>query len=242
MKSSTDGILVMRWSSKPADHKQSRVRNNQRRHRQRVKSHIADLESRLDETQQALHKAQSTIEHLTAELDRARASTPRSCAGAVACGRLAAWTDDSSLPEQNSLPSPFQPRRITSWQQQAALDQPRASESERHFASSADNTISVYQVQAVSFLGHAPVTWASYEAAVGGEEKEYYHLQPPDPKESTTRCREAYRIIAEQNYAGLEASDLHRWLKPAFRGPCAKGDGCRVENKLLFALLDYISK
>jgi hypothetical protein len=66
-------------------------------------------------------------------------------------------------------------------------------------------------------------------------------MQQSDPKESTTRYRDAFRIIAEQNYACLEFSTVCGWLQSGFRQASAEEDGCRVKNNLLFALLDYIS-
>lgn len=242
MRTAADGIVTTRWSSKPADHKQTRVRNNQRRHRQRIKSHIADLETRLAESQRELHKAQSTIERLSAELKNTRTSQQLSCAGPAACGRPAAGTDDSSVRKQHSSPSSLRPRRVPPPQQQSCLDQPCVADCGRDVRTRTDG-IAVFVSPATPFLGAAPTAaiWTTYDVAVAGEEKKYCDLQPPDPAESTTLCRDAYKIIAEQNFAGLEASDLHRWLAPAFRGPCTKGDGCRVENGLLFALLDYLS-
>ncbi|KPM34829.1 hypothetical protein AK830_g11746 [Neonectria ditissima] len=172
-----DGVLLTKWSSKPADHKIVRVRNNQRRHRERVKSRIADLESRLAETQLELQRALSTIERLTAE------------PGHAACHRstIAPGDADRNTP----------------------------------------------------LLGCASSTTTTETWSV--DEESCCDLNPPGPEESTTRCRDAYKIIAEQNYAGLDAFTLREWLQPGFRGASAKDDGCRVENGLLFSLLDHIS-
>lgn len=68
-------MRVEKWSTKPADHNVTRVRNNQRRHRARVKSHIQDLEKRLDETNSRLELALSTVASLTAELQVLRRGT-----------------------------------------------------------------------------------------------------------------------------------------------------------------------
>jgi hypothetical protein len=69
----------------------------------------------------------------------------------------------------------------------------------------------------------------------------YSEMLPPRTSESTTRCRDAYMMIAEQNFAGLDASTVCNWLRPGFRRPAATQDGCRVNNQFLFALLDHVS-
>jgi hypothetical protein len=81
----------------------------------------------------------------------------------------------------------------------------------------------------------------SSDDGTGVREEDYRHLQPPGPTESTTRCRDAYKIIAQQNFAQLDLSTVHIWLEPGFRGPPIEDDGCRVENQILFALLDYVN-
>lgn len=63
---------MSKWSAKPADYNAARLRNNQRRHRQKVKDHVAELESRLSETQLQLDHALSRIAELSAELSRTR--------------------------------------------------------------------------------------------------------------------------------------------------------------------------
>jgi hypothetical protein len=60
--------MMSKWSAKRADHKAARLRNNQRRHRERVKCHIAELEARLAATQLQLDKALARITDLSNEL------------------------------------------------------------------------------------------------------------------------------------------------------------------------------
>lgn len=62
-------MRIMKWSSKPADHNTTRVRNNQRRHRARVKFHIEDLEKRLEESNSKLETALQKVASLTAEVE-----------------------------------------------------------------------------------------------------------------------------------------------------------------------------
>jgi hypothetical protein len=81
----------------------------------------------------------------------------------------------------------------------------------------------------------------NYDAIAETGELVCCDLLPLGPGDSTTRCRDAYIMIAQQNYRGLEVSAIRGWLGPGFRGAIIKGDGCRVGTDLLFALLDFIS-
>jgi len=66
-------------------------------------------------------------------------------------------------------------------------------------------------------------------------------LPAPQSGESTSPCVDAYRVIEQQNFSGLDVAAITRWLKPGFRKAAEKGGGCRVDTQLLFALLDHIS-
>lgn len=240
-----NGVFVAKWSSKPADHKIVRIRNNQRRHRERVKCRIADLESKLAKTQLELQEALSTIERLTAHANPDDSRPLSSVSRVDTTARDHATTESESRPnvtQQPSLlslsPSQLFPAVALPPQQQAYPDAP---ENRRDFA-----RCSVSGHRLTPLLGAAPgvESWSTSadEAAVIDRESGYEcELQPANPKESTTRCRDAYRIIAEQNYACLEASAVRGWLQPGFRRASAEEDGCRVDNRLLFTLLDYIS-
>lgn len=85
------------------------------------------------------------------------------------------------------------------------------------------------------------VSKLNYDATAEPGEQGCFDMPPPSPGKSTTRCQDAYVIIAQQNYRWLDISAIRRWLEPGFRGPIVEGDGCRVETDLLFALLDFIS-
>ncbi|KAF2440184.1 hypothetical protein P171DRAFT_368743 [Karstenula rhodostoma CBS 690.94] len=68
------------------------------------------------------------------------------------------------------------------------------------------------------------------------------HTRPaPAPTESTTLCAQAYVLIAQQNFRGIDAGTIRLWLWQGYRRARRQGEGCRVENGALFRLLDYIS-
>ncbi|KAG5296626.1 Trappc4 protein, sybindin-like family protein [Histoplasma ohiense] len=66
-----------------------------------------------------------------------------------------------------------------------------------------------------------------------------YTVSPAD--ESTTPCSQAFIIISQQNFKGVDASSIERWLCRGFRQATDPIEGCRVENTLLLQLLDFIS-
>ncbi|QSS64958.1 hypothetical protein I7I51_02034 [Histoplasma capsulatum] len=66
-----------------------------------------------------------------------------------------------------------------------------------------------------------------------------YTLSPAD--ESTTPCSQAFIFISQQNFKGLDASSIERWLCRGFRQATDPREGCRVENTLLLQVLDFAS-
>lgn len=257
----SDG-LVARWSIKPADHKAVRVRNNQRRHRERARTRITDLESRLSEAQSELRQAHLTIEHLTRELEIAHASTSDKCTDITAQSLAQMGSAPCQETHEESVLS-MEPTALAVIQPPICSHfdtmQSYADKDSRLACRSVDDTVDPSQFSAgAQKHHHEPIqddqpphlqespgtpkmTKRDDSEDVMGDEKEYCGLQPPGPTESTTRCRDAFEIIAQQNYAQLELSIVRGLLQPGFRGPVARGDGCRVENQLLFGLLDYIN-
>lgn len=73
------------------------------------------------------------------------------------------------------------------------------------------------------------------------EEDVCARLPPPPQDKSTTLCREAYIIIEQQNHRGIDEKALRSWLEPGFHGRIRPNEGCRVDNGILFELLDFIS-
>ena len=67
------------------------------------------------------------------------------------------------------------------------------------------------------------------------------HLPPPAPGESTIHCKTAYRIIEDRNFKGMGLNAIQQRLGPGFRRAVIRGDGCRVDSHLVFALIDDIS-
>ncbi len=232
-----NSFLVTRWSSKPAEHKLARARANQQRHRERVKRRMAELESDLAKTQGDLQVALLKIERLEAELEAARSVVDVNYDSSMASGNPNA-EKDISVPSSPSLQlaSAIPPRELPCLMEKGApkttLDTKLGSSSHVMFGHKSSPLL---PCPSTAEAGNA------FDATMRAEEERCSRLRPPSCDESTTRCRDAYEIITAQNYAGVEAAILHAWLRPGFRGALAEGGGCRVENKMLFTLLDHIS-
>ncbi|KFH47297.1 hypothetical protein ACRE_019290 [Hapsidospora chrysogenum ATCC 11550] len=223
---------MSKWSTKPADHKVTRQRNNQRRHRQRVKDRIADLEARLEKTQRQLSQALDRVAELTSELDRVRrGSLPAPGAeDAVASGdqglvlgNPGLGDDSPTIDPPSSQDASQPPDPGTTWSKAPCGGSPAAHDP----ASLSWATAPALPDDAVV----PPDSW----------DEECCDLPHPKPGTSTTRCRDAYIIISQQNYRALDVHTIRQWLEPGFHGALHKGDGCRVDTEVLFALLDYIS-
>ena len=252
--------MIRKWSTKPADHKAARLRSNQRRHRERVRCHIAELETRLGETQVRLEKALVHITDLSNELllakihptrlsdstqldgegtsnnvavtrDVTRSSPDTSC-----CVSCPVRESDSIPGDQNRPPPPVYQESGGPVLQTRLFAEESISQEDSAWSSSSILSATYNTSDTMSL-----VPTLNYDAIAETGEQGCFDLAPPSPGKSTTRCRDAYIIIAQQNYRWLEISAIRRWLEPGFRGALVEGDGCRVETDLLFALLDFVS-
>jgi hypothetical protein len=59
--------------------------------------------------------------------------------------------------------------------------------------------------------------------------------------ESTILCRVAFEIIAQQNMASIDPGELEHQLWSGFRRETKQGEGCRVDTKVLYAVIDYMT-
>ncbi|KAI9736671.1 MAG: hypothetical protein M1834_000875 [Cirrosporium novae-zelandiae] len=67
-------------------------------------------------------------------------------------------------------------------------------------------------------------------------------LPTPIPTEPTTLCSIAFTHIQARNIRGVDPVTIKMWLSEGFRKGRWEGEGCRVENSVLYALLDFIWK
>lgn len=238
---------MTRWSLKPHNHNATRVRNNQRRHRARIKTRLESLEIELAQSQNELRAAKDRIEELEALL-RAKAS----------CSAPGQQFED---PAQNSYCTPGQ----------VIVEQPLPALQLGNLGSDLSNSgvcqyplASANQSATLQDCGQSsilsPVTnilakdmaiineYATDHSETGmfgfSLLAQYEHnrgLPLVASHESTTLCRVAFEIIARQNMASIDPGELECQLWPGFRREIKQGEGCRVDTKVLYAVIDYMS-
>ncbi|KAF4472353.1 hypothetical protein FALBO_738 [Fusarium albosuccineum] len=245
--------LVSKWSSRPKDHNATRVRNNQRRHRARIKARIETLEETLNETQQELLEAKVRIRELESQLASQQAvdqsvlfsSTPSAPSGLEITQRTLAGQghdlhDQETQKHSCCLRPSVQPKNPDGAAEQDHCPQdagkrphPGAEITSTIFATSANQSMasSSSTNQALAEITFSLLTQYNNDS----------HLPPVAPGESTTPCQVAFQIIAQQHTSGVEACDVEQWLRPGFRCATKPGEGCRVDTRVLYALIDYIS-
>jgi hypothetical protein len=209
-----------------AEHTLSRVRENQRRHRARRKDYIATLEQKLAETEAQLTSARAEIEALRRERD-ARQDRPsdnqrQDARADIESEMLALEKLVDTLP-MPPLGDVFAFDLVPEIAPLPALEDPAA----------------------LSSTGPPPCCTDPepvMPSRAASPECSSCHTRPaPAPTESTTLCAQAYVLIAQQNFRGIDAGTIRLWLYQGYRRARRDGEGCRVENGALFRLLDYIS-
>ncbi|KAF2644640.1 hypothetical protein P280DRAFT_546079 [Massarina eburnea CBS 473.64] len=249
-----------------AEHTLNRVRENQRRHRARRKDYITSLEEKLAETEKHLAEARAEIELLrrergmgkeheecvrpvfcdhedasgngdkaegevverregrkesptkggAAEVGRMEAATMSqlATAGAGIPPEMVTFLGDLSTFMADNLPSPIPTTTMPAGPPPCCEDIPAPSSTT------------------------AP---PSEPVSVSPECSSCHERPAPLPTESTTLCAQAYVMIQQQNFRGIDAGTIRLWLYQGYRRAQREGEGCRVENGALFRLLDYIS-
>ncbi|KAI6756904.1 hypothetical protein HG530_011502 [Fusarium avenaceum] len=247
MASPCQAPTVAKWSLKPHNHNATRVRNNQRRHRARIKTRLESLEIELAQSQNELRTAKDRIKELEALLQ-----------GRDSCGISGRQFEDSV---QNSYYAPGQ----------VLAELPLPTLQVGDLGSDLSNSgvcrcllASVNQSATLQSCGQSsilsPVTnilagdmaivndYATDHIDTGrfgfSLLAQYEHsssLPLVASDESTTLCRVAFEIIAQQNMASIDSGELEHQLWSGFRRETKQGEGCRVDTKILYAVIDYMS-
>ncbi|KAL5461623.1 hypothetical protein PMIN06_002120 [Paraphaeosphaeria minitans] len=220
-----------------AEHTLTRVRENQRRHRARRKDYVATLEQKLAYTEAQLAAARAERDELREEREtwQARRGVEEldfrtdMASEMLALERLVDTLPASplgdvvafNLPFPSNLPLPVFP-----------VD----ADAHADVNPTLDDT-------RLPLTGPPPCcTDVAPEPTPPSPECTTCHTRPaPLPTESTTLCAQAYVLIAQQNFRGIDAGTIRLWLGQGYRRARREGEGCRVENGALFRLLDYIS-
>lgn len=239
------------------EHTLTRVRENQRRHRARRKTYIATLELKLAETEAQLAAARAEIQTLRGEREMWRAQAGRRVG--VAASEEDVQREMRALEKLvDTLPAPgLGDGGVFAF----ALGIPTAGTEDAEVEAETDGCLAAGETPdadadvnvhidtslddaALPPTGPPPCCTDIVPAPAPSPSLECTtcHTRPaPFPSESTTLCAQAYVLIAQQNFRGIDAGTIRLWLWQGYRRARQEGEGCRVENGALFRLLDYIS-
>lgn len=258
-----------------------RVRNNQRRHRERRRQYIALLEQKLQDSERHLNQALGQIAVLKADLAKSQLSRHESSSewehessspaalraghnqsrgsemseGRQAPSNAEGYNDAAPLPSMSpgfSLPTilkgnrpvtemaSLQPMLVaeqqfdTNHRQQGTVLHYRAAKAALQRPSTTDEVVGTTLpmlgiLMPKPFISEPPFPPSSIS---------HYPLHDGQP---TTPCVQAYVVISQLNYRGLDSDSITAWLSPGFRRASLLHEECQVESKRLFELLDFIS-
>jgi len=242
-------VHKFRLSQKPPELEAARLRENQRRHRQRVKARTEELEAALASTQMKLEDALQRIDILTAEVRQLRRVAEQSNSTPHTPPPFSASpTTDIIAPSNTSHP----PDRLIV---AAEVIPPVAGQacgcgvggcSKGSAPSTAPQPQAAGGERDTSVSPALPSTRALNEqrslvlSEVNSLEDGCALLPPPGPGESTMLCRDAYSIIT-QRLSDVDFDVVTESLKPGFRRAIAPGSGCRVQTHILFSFVDRIT-
>ena len=279
--------------TKTPAHTLIRVRNNQRRHRERRREYITSLEQKLEETEGLLAQAKAKIAALKAELESWKCRIDRTeehFDSSTLMLDIAGYPPVLSLGERQSTEAEKQQGpRVDEVLERSTLapysvtasatalvttavgqDLSVPTPPNTHFSVTDSSTpLTVPSPKLSSFpltvrpervLDYVPsacpppccslvdepsTTAFAASSAPGSQDLTFLpaacSTYSPSDGESTTLCSQAYVLITQQNFRGLNAHTIRSWLDQGFRRAKGQGEGCRVENSLLFGLLDFIS-
>jgi hypothetical protein len=241
------------------------VRENQRRHRARRRDHIATLEQKLAETEEQLAQARAEIAVLKAERDGGvwngekqnlcingegckkieEARKDIFCINVDGCKKAEEARTQMDLVQLSpvSMTSPRDMRITVGDRMQDAIDPSLGSI--RLDNATVFNILGLPSPPPTTTPPKGPPPCCLDEIpnpSPEGPECTSCATRPaPSPLESTTLCSQAYVLIQQQNFRGIDALTIRTWLYQGFRRAQRKGEGCRVENTALMSLLDFIS-
>lgn len=247
MAPASQAPVISKWSLKPQNHNATRVRDNQRRHRARVKARIESLEMELTQSRQELRMARARIQELEALLtDGDSSHTLSSHFNGLArepAGQPNQITTKEALPVEEfgssgGAPGGLEPcQYLPSSTSQPSGEQHHDQRAAPSLAVRVSNTDPMMPSSLLSDESVASPVIFSIIAQYSRDDR----LPLVAPGESTILCRVAYEMVSQQSMASLDFSDFEEWLRPGFRREIKPGEGCRVDTKILYGLIDCLS-
>lgn len=192
-----------------------RVRENQRRHRARRRDYITTLEARLNESEQTVVALRNQVDALQAELTGCRRGSNKALRDSISPTPLPPSENTPSTPQNAELGCNFKPGPDEAMN---PIGCPK-----ENCSSAAGKLIQ----ESTPFTIFEPAMESQFKDITNGE--------------STMLCEDAYRLIEQQNFKGVEEKDVATWLWNGFRKSLRPSEGCRVKTDQLFGLLAFIS-
>jgi hypothetical protein len=242
-----------------AEHTLERVRENQRRHRARRRDQLASLEQKLANTNRLLAEAREQITILQAERDTAnaffcldlskhldvdagigravrdactRAHVGEEAGDARGCGDRVLDVDvDVDVETTQS---------VTSTSTSIAADVFSPVTTSQTPSTTEPALAAPLAVGPPPCCTDTPLLLPT-AGAVDPQCVSCSTRPPPAPSESTTLCVQAFAMISQVNFRNVDAVQVRAWLAQGYRRAGRAGEGCSVENSVLWGVLDYIS-
>ncbi|KAF2491483.1 hypothetical protein BU16DRAFT_119706 [Lophium mytilinum] len=216
-------------------HTLTRVRNNQRRHRERRRDYIASLEQSLEDANKAMEEIKKELEFSRVELERWRSGV----VVRVESGYIPSRHNINTSKDLASEAPAFEIPDVVCHQQlpvlpEACLQQCQLQNPQCAFPPPSSTSAPTLSLD-------IPYTEDPELLALMSSNSSSCISFPAKGHESTTPCTQAYVLISQQNFRGLDAHTIRSWLYEGFRQAQNQNEGCSVDNKLLFGLLDFIS-
>lgn len=262
----------------------ARVRNNQRRHRERRRQYIASLEQKAKETELLLNQARTDIAKLETELAKFQSHNNGTGMDSDSQQHLNEVALTENQQQKQSRSGAQQPLTSTesdiSYAFQGPIAPSKQSTSQPIVSDlCSKNSLAVQSPLSIQYphtqlylpLGSLfayyqhevpsqccpvhgdvsdtvndlltkPTPATSADQSDGQLMTPYFDKDYPYPGEdSTTSCVQAYIVIAQQNFRGVSMETIEGSLYRGFRRAVTSGGECRVINRVLFELLDFIS-
>ena len=257
--------------SRTPTHTLIRVRNNQRRHRQRRREYIAELEQKLVAAEEKAKQLRIENDALRSKLSSTD-STEGEFESAVSLINLSHRQDES-------MANPMLPRGYSQMSDSILPGtelQPNIALRELWNEPDKDTGIHVGTFSTFPQASFTPTVpdsispsadldqspaYTEYSACCStlpslqfipslnrlnrscfGDQSPLYSVAAYVPPSPTTLCSYAYVLIQQLNYRGVPMEMMECWLWPGYTtGEDAAENGCRVDSQLLRDLLEYIA-
>jgi hypothetical protein len=225
--------FMSKWSSKTQDHKATRVRDNQRRHRARVKARVESLEAELTQSRQELRTTRARIEELEVLLaarDSAYAMSDHIYDSAPEPSRqLDQMIIEKTLSaDEPEFMSSTLGEQICSHHPLRPVNQPSGQQHLDPCPAPSLITVSTEDLITLSSIPADQTAAKPIGFSLIAQHDHGGRLPLVAPGESTILRRVAYEITTQQNTTGIDMSDVEQWLWPGFRRATKQGEGCRL--------------